>query len=186
VLPAHEFIHAILGQAEQVEHNADREGHGEILDEFHMAFLLELADELFGAAADLAFKLRHAARGKDRFQGAAEGGVLGGIELGGDHVPAFADHGGKLGIALLDEVLVVLVNPLHVFGAAQYPAAARGNGEDIGGVDNVRALVQLGDDNLVRVFVGNLAGCEGKFHRQLWWHVGWQWIICCAHGGEPL
>src|SRR5690606_17619308 len=182
-LPFEELPHAILRQAQHVEDDGNGERHGEVLYELAMPLILERGDQLARASAHLAVQFGHFSRRERWIQRHAEGGMARRIELGGNHIPALADHRCKLAIALLDEIRGVVVDRLQILVAANHPAAAARSGEDIGAVENRRPLVDLRNDVGKRIHISALAWRQRKRISQLRRNVGWQGRNMRAHGG---
>src|ERR1700683_2142282 len=80
------------------------------------------------------------------------------IELGRNHIPALADHGGELAVALLDELDGVVVYRLEILGPPDHPPAAAAPWKNVGAVEDRGPSMQLRNDLGVRIATHRLAG----------------------------
>ena len=183
LLPHQELLHPLLRQAEQVEHDEDRIGFGELLDEIAVAAIPERVDQGGRAALEIALERGHLLRREAGVERLAVAGVDRRVGLGRDHQPVLADRLRPLAHAVLGEVVGVAQHRHDVVVAGQQPAGLVA-GEDVGDVgDRPERAVHFGDQRFLRAALDHLAREQRQRDRLVGGHVRWK---RCDGGGHGI
>src|SRR5271155_6068337 len=102
------------------------------------------------------------------------------IELGRNPIPALADHGCELAVALLDELDGVVVYRLEILRPPDHPPAAAGPRKNVGAVEDRGPSMQLRNDPGVGIAAHRFAGRQRERPGEFWgnmirqrgrWHI---------------